>query len=151
MCAALVRRGAAVVVADLDQNKAEETVAQITEEGGRATSAAVDVSVEDQVQHLLDATVSRYGRLDYLFRGSRDQDGKRPETARREPAVTWHGVLHGTRAAYTQMAKQGFGHIVNISSFSVCCRSRSMPLTARASTPWWAYRWRCGTKVPIWE
>jgi NAD(P)-dependent dehydrogenase (short-subunit alcohol dehydrogenase family) len=121
VCAELVRRRATVVVADLDQDKAEKTVAQITEEGGRATSAAVDVSVEDQVQHLLDATVSRYGRLDYLFNNAGiaiagDVRDLTLEHWEKVFAVNWRGVLYGTRAAYAQMAKQGFGHIVNISS-----------------------------------
>jgi len=123
VCAELARRGAAVVVADVDGEKAEKTANEIAGEGGRATSAAIDVSVEGEVQHLVDATVSRHGRLDYLFNNAGIAIGGDARDLTLEHwdkvfAVNWRGVLYGTQAAYRQMVEQGFGHIVNVSSLA---------------------------------
>src|SRR5262245_61411142 len=56
--------GAPVVVSDSSPEAGAETVRLITAGGGEATFIAADVSVEDDVAGLIDATVHRYGRLD---------------------------------------------------------------------------------------
>ncbi len=61
------REGAAVVVADLPGARAgaEETLAAITANGGRASVFACDVSVSEEIEALVEFTVQQYGRLDY--------------------------------------------------------------------------------------
>jgi NAD(P)-dependent dehydrogenase (short-subunit alcohol dehydrogenase family) len=123
LCTELGRRGAAVLVADLDRNRAEKVAAQIVAEGGRATGEGVDVAVEEHVRHLVDAAVSRHGRLDYLFNNAGIAIGGDVRDLTLEQwnkvfAVNWYGVLHGTRIAYPRMAKQGSGHIINVSSLT---------------------------------
>lgn len=61
------REGASVVVADLEQMRTQslETVALVERAGGRATFVPVDVSNAASVEHLIDATVAHYGRLDF--------------------------------------------------------------------------------------
>src|SRR6266567_3361111 len=60
----LSRRGARVVVADLDGKEAERVARAVAEHGGRATTACrVDVSREEEVTRLIEDTASVYGTL----------------------------------------------------------------------------------------
>jgi NAD(P)-dependent dehydrogenase (short-subunit alcohol dehydrogenase family) len=123
LCVALARRGMNVVVADLDGEKAEETVRQIQQVRGRASSATVDVAIEEGVRGLVDRTVSEHGRLDVMINNAGigiggDVRDLSLDHWQQVFAVNWWGVLHGTRAAYAQMTRQGFGHIVNVASMS---------------------------------
>ena len=56
--------GAKVAVADVRLNAAEETVAMIRDIGGEAIAVEADVSDEEQVKAMVDATVSGFGGLD---------------------------------------------------------------------------------------
>ncbi len=58
------REGARVVVADLNEAGAKETVASIESAGGEAFAIRTDVTDESSVEQMIRATVERYGRLD---------------------------------------------------------------------------------------
>ena len=60
----LAEEGAAVVVADLQEAPAAQTVELITQGGGRAVSVAVDVTSGADNDAMADLAVSTYGRLD---------------------------------------------------------------------------------------
>ncbi|MGD2140903.1 MAG: SDR family NAD(P)-dependent oxidoreductase [Burkholderiales bacterium] len=62
----LARAGARVVAADLRGELAQRTASMITEEGGEALALAIDVTDERQCRAMVDAAVSKYGRLDLL-------------------------------------------------------------------------------------
>jgi len=67
--------------------------------------------------------VSEFGRLDYIFNNAAiaiggDARDISLEQWDRVLDVDLRGVVYGTLAAYQVMAKQGHGHIVNISSAS---------------------------------
>ncbi|HEX9732405.1 MAG TPA: SDR family oxidoreductase [Thermoanaerobaculia bacterium] len=114
----MARRGAVVVVADRDGERAEGVAEGIRRAGGRARAARLDVTDAGAFQALVDATVERDGRLDYLFNNA--GVGVTGEV-RDLPAAAWdrvidvnlRGVVHGVRAAYPQMIRQGSGHIFN--------------------------------------
>ena len=117
----LGRRGARVVVADLDEKEAERVARAVAEHGGRATARRVDVSREQEVRRLVEDTASVYGRLDYQFNNAGiaiggDARDLTLQQWRQVLDVDLYGVLYGTLAAYPIMARQGFGHIVNTSS-----------------------------------
>jgi NAD(P)-dependent dehydrogenase (short-subunit alcohol dehydrogenase family) len=117
----LARRGARVVVADIDGDNAARVAAAIADSGGRATARSVDVSKEQDIRSLVEETASAYGRLDYQFNNAGiaiggDARDLTLDQWRRVLDVDLHGVLHGTLAAYPIMVEQGFGHIVNTSS-----------------------------------
>jgi NAD(P)-dependent dehydrogenase (short-subunit alcohol dehydrogenase family) len=61
------REGAKVVVADLNLEAAEETVAMIRGEGGEAIAHQANVTNEADAKNLVDATIAKYGKLDILF------------------------------------------------------------------------------------
>ena len=56
------REGAKVVVADMNEGGAKDTVSRIEFAGGEAISLKVDVSDEAQVEEMIATTVSRFGR-----------------------------------------------------------------------------------------
>ena len=117
----LARRGASVIVADINSADASRVAAQIGRTGGRAEARQVDVSSEDAVRRVVEETAVSHGRLDYLFNNAGIGIGG---DARDLTAEHWHqvlgvdlfGVIYGTLAAYPIMTRQGFGHIVNTSS-----------------------------------
>jgi NAD(P)-dependent dehydrogenase (short-subunit alcohol dehydrogenase family) len=64
---ALARRGAIVMVSDLDVARADEVAAAITAGGGRAASRRCDVTSNDDVTALAEAVMSTFGRVDIVM------------------------------------------------------------------------------------
>ena len=60
------REGARVLLADLHEDRARETLAAIEGEGGEASTVGVDVTVEEHARQLAATAVERYGRIDVL-------------------------------------------------------------------------------------
>jgi NAD(P)-dependent dehydrogenase (short-subunit alcohol dehydrogenase family) len=119
----LGRRGSIIVVADINEDCARQVASAIAARGGRARAAYIDVSNEQEVEQLVDATVSEYEHLDYMFNNAGiviagDARDLALEQWRRVIAVDLWGVLYGTLAAYPVMVRQGFGHIVNTASLA---------------------------------
>jgi NAD(P)-dependent dehydrogenase (short-subunit alcohol dehydrogenase family) len=120
---ALARRGATVVIADLQIEGAQKVAAAIRAAGGQATAAEVDVADFEAVNRLVEATVNAHGRLDYLFNnagigiGGEVRHYHLPDW-QRVLDVNLYGVVHGVQAAYPVMVRQGFGHIVNTASMA---------------------------------
>ena len=118
---ALAARGALVVVADLDGARAEEVARGITARGGRAEAKALDVRDAAAVQALVDGAAAAHGRLDYMFNNAGiaimgEERHVSLDDWNRVLDVDLHGVVHGVRAAYPIMVRQGSGHIVNTAS-----------------------------------
>jgi len=117
----LARRGALVILADMNVELGEETARSITAAGHRAKAVTLDVTDPEAVKKVVDDTVSEYGRLDYIFNNAgvvvfgeaRDFSY---EDWRRVIDTNLYGVVNGVIAAFPVMVKQGFGHIVNTAS-----------------------------------
>ncbi len=123
LCEELGRRGAVVVVTDVQEEGARTVAAGITDAGGRASGAALDVRDAAAFERLLDETIANHGRLDYLFNNAglaaAGEAQKIPlEIWRKVMDVNLWGVIHGAMAGYARMIQQGSGHIVNISSLA---------------------------------
>ena len=125
LCRELARRGARVVVADINADDAGRVAAAINGaiigQGGQATASTVDVAIPGEVERLAEETAAANGRLDYMFNNAGFAIGGdfRDLTLdhwHRVLDVDLYGVLHGMQAAYPIMVRQGFGHIVNTSS-----------------------------------
>jgi NAD(P)-dependent dehydrogenase (short-subunit alcohol dehydrogenase family) len=120
----LARAGTRVVVADRELELAERTVAMITAQGGTAVAHAGDVTDEADCKRLVDATLERWGRLDFLDNnvgiGSRGSVvDERPEDYRRVMQVNVESMFLLSRHAIPAMIRTaGGGAIVNISSIS---------------------------------
>jgi NAD(P)-dependent dehydrogenase (short-subunit alcohol dehydrogenase family) len=121
LCEELARRGALVVIADIDIAGAQAVASAIAASGGQATAAALDVTHAEDVERLVEDTVRTQGRLDYMFNNAGiGVAGEVRELSlgdwRKCIDINLWGVIYGTRAAYTAMLRQGSGHIVNTAS-----------------------------------
>jgi NAD(P)-dependent dehydrogenase (short-subunit alcohol dehydrogenase family) len=63
----LSRPGAAVTLADINEDAVGAAADELTTAGHRALAVACDVSDEAQVAALVDRTVETFGRLDMAF------------------------------------------------------------------------------------
>lgn len=122
---AFLRRGAKVVVADVDQERAQAAADQAAGEGAPGSVAAVGVDVSDYAafESAVKAAVDRFGRLDVLFNNAGIAGGR--PLLDHDPERDYHpmirvdqdGVYHGILAAGRQFRDQGGGGvIVNTSS-----------------------------------
>ncbi|MBO8141948.1 MAG: SDR family oxidoreductase [Firmicutes bacterium] len=115
------REGARVVVADIDEDAANSTAAELCSEGGTAIAFPVDVADERQVQRLIDFTIERFHRLDVLVNNA-GVGVYKPllETSREEweraLKVNLTGVFLCSKYALPHMRRAGAGSIVNIAS-----------------------------------
>ena len=126
---ALARRGARVVVADIDDRCAQETAEQLRGIGSDAVGLAVDVSVEMEVTRLMDKARSTYGRVDILVNNAGIVSNAyttevSEEQWHRTLAVNLSGVFFCSQAAARVMIPQGSGRIINIASTAAHVASR---------------------------
>jgi NAD(P)-dependent dehydrogenase (short-subunit alcohol dehydrogenase family) len=119
---ALSREGAAVVVADINEAGAAETVDMITGSGGRGCFVRADVGNSSEVEALVKEAVHRYGRLDCAFNnagieGPAYLTGQYPEEEwDRVIRINQKGVMLCMKYELEEMAARGGGSIVNTSS-----------------------------------
>jgi NAD(P)-dependent dehydrogenase (short-subunit alcohol dehydrogenase family) len=123
LCEELGRRGATVVVADIDGDAARQVAGRVEQSGAPALAVPVDVANQTEVAQLIDSTVAKYGRVDYMINNAGiaiggDSRDLSIQQWRRVLDVDLLGVVYGTVHAYQVMTRQGHGHIVNISSLS---------------------------------
>ncbi len=120
---ALAKRGSTVVLADIQLEMAQAAAEEIVSSGGSATAAKLDVTDEQAVRTLLKDTFEEHGRIDYMFNNAgiaingKFQDFTMTDWQRCID-INLLGVVHGTHAAHSIMAQQGFGHIINTASIA---------------------------------
>lgn len=120
---AFASEGAQVVVADVDDSSGPDTVRSIERAGGEAAYVRCDVAEENDVRSLVEATVARFGRLDWADNNAGITGDMVPIT--QQPVASSTTVLHvdllGVQLCMkheiTQMVRQGDGGaIVNTAS-----------------------------------
>src|SRR5215204_128956 len=98
---AFAESGAAVVLADRNDQTLRTATAELTSAGRQALGVVCDVSDEEQVAGLVDHAVKTFGRLDFAFNNAGIQAP--PTDAADEPAETFDRVnainLRGVWAA----------------------------------------------------
>jgi 3-oxoacyl-[acyl-carrier protein] reductase len=122
---AFIRNGAAVTVADVQEEKGRITADEL---GPNAAFHRCDVSDAGQVRALFDAVIARHGRLDIAVNNAGINTGRPEErvTVDRYPDEVWHrimkvdldGAFYCSKAAAAQMVRQKSGSIVNIASIA---------------------------------
>jgi NAD(P)-dependent dehydrogenase (short-subunit alcohol dehydrogenase family) len=115
--------GAGVVIGDRQVELAEEVAQGIRARRGRADAVEMDVTDFAAVEALVQETLRKYGRLDYMFNNA--GIGIAGEVAfycledwNQVLDVNLRGVVHGVQASYPVMLEQGFGHLVNTASMA---------------------------------
>ncbi|MEE8435605.1 MAG: SDR family NAD(P)-dependent oxidoreductase [bacterium] len=120
----LARSGVRVLVADLKQELAENTVRMIEEAGGEAIAHGADVTDEAQCREMVAAAVKHFGRLDFLdnnvgIGGHGSVVEMDPEQWRRIMQVNVDTMYLAARHAIPAIIESGDGGaIVNIASIS---------------------------------
>jgi 3-oxoacyl-[acyl-carrier protein] reductase len=121
-CRRLAGDGAAVGVVDIRTDDADETVALIEADGGRAVAVRANVADLDQMVKAADTCAQTFGRLDIavanagIYRVGSLLDFA-PDDFRVQVDVNMTGVFYTVRAAAAQIVKGGEGgRIVCIAS-----------------------------------
>ena len=117
----MAAEGAAVVVADMQDDKGKEVVDGIVANGGRAVYKHLDVSQEDEWNSVVAAVVDELGGLDILVNNAGIGDNEPIEVTSKETydrviAITQTSVFLGHKAAAQALKDSGNGAIVNVSS-----------------------------------
>ena len=120
----LARQGALVTAADIQD--VDETVAEITADGGRALAVTVDVGDEASTEAMAAATVDAFGRIDGLVNNAALYGGLSGGRFDQLPESDWQkvmdinvaGVWRCCKAVVGPMRESGRGSIVNIASLA---------------------------------
>jgi clavulanate-9-aldehyde reductase len=118
---ACAKAGAAISLAARRADRIDALAQRIESDGGRAIAVQTDVGEEDQARAFVERTNDELGRIDVLVNNAGTMllgpilDAPTEEWRRMIDANVY-GVLYCTHAALPLMAKQGSGHIVNVSS-----------------------------------
>lgn len=115
------QHGARVVVADIVAEAGEETVQQISAAGGTAMAVPTDVTEAGDLQALIQAALTSYGRLDVLFNNAgltipATVEETTDDVWTRSIDVNLKSVMLGCKYAIPHMIAGGGGSIVNTAS-----------------------------------
>ncbi|CAB4992514.1 MAG: glucose 1-dehydrogenase [Actinobacteria bacterium] len=130
MMTTLCREGANVIGAARTKSTLDEAVAEVVAAGGQAIAVVADMSDDEQVGRVIDASISEFGRLDGLVNNAGVGYGYRSVRPLsmlpivESPLEDWNhvmdinlgSVVHASRRALPLMIEQGSGSIVNVAS-----------------------------------
>ena len=116
------KRGANVVVSDINEEGGKEAAERIKANGGKAIFVKTNVADWDEVQALIKACLDNYGQLDHMInnagigQGLHFFDQITNEHWDKTIAVNQTGVFYCMKAALSIMKGQKRGNIVNTAS-----------------------------------
>lgn len=121
---ALAAEGAAVSVAEINEENGRRVAGAIEASGGKALFVKTDVASPESAEHLATATAKAYGGIDYLVNNAAIFAGMRRESLltvdydyyKRFMEVNMNGALIVTRAVYRHMMGRTGSAIINQSS-----------------------------------
>ncbi|HEX8152581.1 MAG TPA: SDR family NAD(P)-dependent oxidoreductase, partial [Thermoanaerobaculia bacterium] len=123
-CLLFAREGAKVVVVDLKQEAADETVREIRDAGGEAAAVAADVSKAKDAENMVAFAEKTFGRLDIAFNNAgvfHPDDDSVTNTSEEiwdmVIDVNLKGVFLGCKYEIPAMLRAGGGSIINTASF----------------------------------
>lgn len=117
----LARRGARVLVTDVDEQRADDVAAEIGTEGGVALSQRCDVALDADFEAARDRALAEFGAVDVVMNNVGVMTAGRPEAI---PVDEWQrvldlnvlGTVRSNRVFLPLLMDQGHGHIVNTAS-----------------------------------
>jgi NAD(P)-dependent dehydrogenase (short-subunit alcohol dehydrogenase family) len=121
---AFVAEGAGIVIAEIDDDRAEHTARELRDAGGRAIAVHCDVSQEKEVDEAVAVAAGELGGVDILFNNAalhlskyNQPFAKLPrDEIRRLFDVNVVGIVNCTIACRDSMSERGGGAVVNMSS-----------------------------------
>lgn len=120
----LAARGAAVAVADLSAERANETQRQLESSGAKCIALSADVSVASDVDAAVSAAVKQLGPLDIMVNnagildGYQNVDEVEEDLWRKVIDIDLTGVYLGCKRALEEMLPAGRGRIINMASIA---------------------------------
>lgn len=117
----IIREGGSVAVSDINEQTCNETVSEITNNGGRAIPVIADASKADDASSLIAQTIKAYGRVDILVNNAGVLSDKKiiemeEEDWDRVINICLKGAFLCSKYATPYMMEQKYGKIVNMSS-----------------------------------
>jgi hypothetical protein len=118
---ALADQGARVSLAARTESALHEVAGEIRGRGQEALVVPTDVTQQEHVEHLVEETIARWGRVDILVANA-GAYVRAPVTeltvadVERSMAVNFYGAMYAVLAVQPHMLAQGNGHVVLISS-----------------------------------
>ena len=123
ICRKFAKEGAKVVVADYNFEGALKVANEINAEIlDAATAIKTDVSIETDINAMIDTAITLYGKLDILVNNAGIMDGFEPvgevsnDRWEKVFAVNVNGPMYASRKAIAHFLEQGGGSIINIAS-----------------------------------
>lgn len=119
---AIAARGGQVVVADINQDAAEQTATAIGKTGGSAKAFRVDVADPVLMEAMVQFAIDTYGGLDVAVNnagigGPLSPTGEYPVDGwQRVIDINLNGVFYGMRFQIPAMLARGGGAIINVAS-----------------------------------
>ena len=129
------REGAKVLLVDITEERAAETMEMIQAEGGVASTVQADVTRADDCERMVKTCIERYGRLDILDNNvGISRRGTVVEVSEEDwdhiMAVNVKTIVMASKFAIPRMMETGGGSIINISSIAGLRAHSSTPYTA---------------------
>ena len=117
----LAEKGAKVVLGARRSKRIDTVVQEISASGGKAIGFATDVTKRVEVEALIQAAVTNFGRVDVLLNNAGIMpiapiEALKVDEWDRQLDVNIKGLLYGVAAALPHMQKQKSGHIINMAS-----------------------------------
>ncbi|MBW2058323.1 MAG: SDR family oxidoreductase [Deltaproteobacteria bacterium] len=131
----LAEAGAKVAVVDIDGREAEKTAHQLLESGYESFAIHADVTKKDEVLHMVEKVVLRWGRLDIGVNNAGkclNAPGEEMGEDQWDDVVNLNlkGVFLSCQAAGRVMISQKAGSIINIASMSARIVNHPQPQVA---------------------
>ncbi len=129
------REGAKVLLVDITEERAAETMEMIQAEGGVASTIQADVTRAADCERMVETCIERYGRLDILDNNvGISRRGTVVEVSEEDwdhiMAVNVKTIVMASKFAIPRMMEVGGGSIINISSIAGLRAHSSTPYTA---------------------
>lgn len=129
---AFAEAGAHVVVAELNAKTADGTAAEVRGLGRQALAVPTDVRRRDSVASMVEQTVKRFGRLDFVMNNAGISKWGAAESVtesdwREVMDVNLTGVFYCAQECARVMMGRGGGSIINIASMSGLIVNRPQP------------------------
>ncbi len=123
MAVLFAREGSRLVLVDMYEDRAEETLDLIEGEGGEATIVVVDLAEPENCRRVVDETVAHYGGVDVLINNaaiplSKSLLDTSYDEYDRLMATNINAPFWLSKAAIPSMIERGGGSIINITSIA---------------------------------
>jgi NAD(P)-dependent dehydrogenase (short-subunit alcohol dehydrogenase family) len=135
---ALASEGASIVIADMNEDGARETVRLIEEAGGKAASVRIDVTKTDDLDRMIGFAEDTFGGID-IFHNNAGIGTPQPrfpaakqDLWEKTLAVDLWAVIAAVQAVVPAMQRRGGGVIVNTASIAGLIAHAPDPIYAAA-------------------